>query len=107
MRYDICSACQFFNPLQITLEERIPKHCSCPRLRRIFGRDVGGFPTGVDIIHCDDFAQIPIDFGDVKILSDEIRNFGVSYVLTQPRKFKVVRCPQLYDNSKNIKTILL
>ena len=107
MRYDICSACQFFNPRQLTLDESIPKHCSHPVLSRVFGRSVGGFPSGTDFIHCDGFAQIPIDFGDVKIVTDDTFDKGVSYVLTQPRNFKLVRCPQLYDNSKNIKKIIL
>lgn len=104
MRYDICSACQYFHPRLLTLEENIPKHCTNPYYADYFGKSAGGFPSGIDIIHCDCFTQIPIDYGDVKALLDKDRNLGVSYVLTSPRNFKALRVPQLYDNKQNIKT---
>lgn len=106
MRYDICSACVYFHPSLKTLEKNIPKHCSNPKLKGIFDVDTG-FPTGIDIIHCDAFTQYPINYGDVKIVSSASDMNGVAYVLTQPRNFKLVRVPQLYDNSQNIKTIKL
>lgn len=106
MRYDICSACMWFQPRLLTEEYSIPKSCTCPSLNDVFSPDVGGFPLGIDMIQCDYFHQYPWSYGDVVIRSkDGTKN--VSYVLTQPRKFKLVRVPKLYDNSQNIKLINL
>lgn len=101
MKYNLCSACVNFQPRLLTEEKSIPKSCLCDVLHDVFGADAGGFPSGCDIIHCDFFIQhAPFD-GDVA-LRDSSGHY-VSYVLTSARNFKLVRCPKLYDNSKNIK----
>lgn len=103
MKYDLCSACVNFQPKMLTETESIPKSCNCPKLSLLFGPAAGGFPSGIDIIHCDLFIQHPAEYGDVLVHADGVH--GVSYVLTQPRNFKNVRIPKLYNNSQNIKRL--
>lgn len=101
MKYNLCSACVSFQPHLLTEDKSIPKSCLCPELSDILGPDSGGFPSGCDIIHCDYFVQHDAFFGDVALRDSSGRL--VSYVLTQARNFKLIRCPKLYDNSKNIR----
>lgn len=103
MKYNLCSSCIYFQPRLLTEKESIPKSCRCPYYSTLFSPEVGGFPSGIDIIHCDYHQQYPSSYGDVYITHDDIH--GVSYVLTQPRNFKAIRVPKLYDNSKNIKVL--
>lgn len=101
MKFCLCSACRFFQPLLLTEEKRIPKSCLRAEYADIFGPDSGGFPSGCDIVHCDYFVQYDPFTCDV-ILRDQY-GYMVGYVLTQARNFKLIRCPKLYDNSKNVK----
>lgn len=87
----------------LTEDKSIPKSCLRPELSEIFGAESGGFVSGTDIIHCSFHTMHPPFHGDVLIRIDY--KYSVSYVLTQPRNFKLIRCPKLYDNSKNIKII--
>lgn len=100
MKYNLCSACIYFQPHLLTEEKSIPKSCLREEYHDVFGPDSGGFPSGCDIIHCDYFVQHDAFCSDV-ILRDE-HGFMVGYVLTQARNFKLIRCPKLYDNSKNV-----
>lgn len=104
MKYNLCSSCQFFQPRLLTEEKSIPKSCKCSFLHDVFGSDVGGFPSGIDIVHCDYHKQYDWHYGDVCINGFRGK---VSYVLTQPRNFKMLRVPQLYDNLQNIKILKL
>lgn len=105
MKYNLCSSCIFFQPRLLLEDASIPKCCTCPNFSQVFGADVGGFPTGIDIIHCDFHVQHPAMYGDVFIETPDGKR--CSYVLTQPRNFKLIRVPKLYDNSQNIKLIKL
>jgi hypothetical protein len=106
MTYNLCKCCRYFQPVILTEERRWPNHCTNQRYANIFGKS-HGFPSGIDIIHCDDFAQWPIDYGDTKILVEQAKNLGVSYVLKAPRKFLEKRICTLYDNKQNIQTLNL
>lgn len=44
MRFDLCTACTYFQAKLLTLEKASPKCCTCPRLLEWFGESVGGFP---------------------------------------------------------------
>lgn len=44
MKFDICTACQFFQPELKTYDKIVPKSCLNPRLAEWFGEVVGGFP---------------------------------------------------------------
>lgn len=101
MKYNLCSACVYFQPKLLTEEKSVPKSCNRDELFDLFGAESGGFPSGCDIIHCDFFCQFPAMYGDVALRDCKSRM--VSYVLTQARNFKLIRCPRLYDNSKSIK----
>ena len=102
MKYNLCSACVYYQPRLLTEECSVPKSCLREEFSDVFGPTSGGFPSGCDIIHCDYFTQHPVFYGDVA-LRDSSGRVIFSYVLTQARNFKLVRVPKLYDNSKNIK----
>lgn len=101
MKYDLCSSCMYFQPRLMTLDKVVPKSCNHEAFKDVFSPSAGGFPSGIDVIHCDYHKQFPVDYGDVKLIGDKGQ---LSYVLTKAREFKLVRVPQLYDNEKNIKT---
>lgn len=105
MKYNLCSSCVHFQPRLLTEDSSIPKSCLHPQFSQVFGIDVGGFPSGIDIIHCDFHEQYPFQYGDVFIENPDGKR--CSYVLTQPRNFKLIRVPKLYDNLQNIKPIKL
>lgn len=44
VKYNICSACQWFQKRLILEDKTVPKHCKNPKLREYFGEIVGGFP---------------------------------------------------------------
>lgn len=105
MKYDLCTACQFFQPSLLTEEKHIKKSCNNPLFHDLFSDAVGGFPSGIDIIHCDGFTMHSPYYGDVFI--NDGKGHGISYILRQPRRILETRVGQLYDNSQNIRLINL
>lgn len=106
MKYDLCSSCMWLQRRMLTETESIPKSCNCPSLKMQFGKDIGGFPTGIDIIHCDYHHQFPASCGDV-MLSTQDNSHHVSYIHTQLRNSRLTRIVTLFDNSQNIRYLKL
>lgn len=104
-KFNLCSACQNLQPRILTATDNIPRSCLCPKLEEYFGGAHKGFPSGIDVIHCDYFQQYPIMSGDFLLTDDGIH--GCSYILTAPREILKTHIPKLYDNSKNIKKIYI
>lgn len=101
MKFNCCSSCIWYQRKLLTEHDNIPFSCNRPELADIFGCSVGGFPTGIDIVHCAYHTMYSPWTGDVTLIDENGRQ--VSYVLTKERDFKHIRIPKLYDNSKNIK----
>lgn len=101
MKYNICSSCVFFHP-EVKDEERIVKrHCTCSDLANTFGPSCG-FPSGVDVCHCDFFRQPSFFVCDV-VFSYKGRYVG--YVIPSVRPKSRMGVSALPDNSKNQKII--
>lgn len=99
MYVDLCKSCVWYRPMMATEKARYPAHCDCPVLLEVFGLP-DGFPTGIDVVHCDDFQQYPIDFGDVKLMRPNIFT-GVSYAIK--KNHEKTRVVPYKNNSQNIK----
>lgn len=85
----------------LTESVNVKRSCNCPNYYDLFSHDAGGFPTGIDIIHCSYHTMHSPWFGDVTILDNDGRQ--LSYILTKERCTRSKRIVVLSDNSKNIK----
>lgn len=104
MKYNLCSACVYYIPSITNRTAVYPAYCSCPDLDNYFSLRRKGFIAGTDIIHCDYFQQHPLNCGDVRVLFDSVGSIGMSYIICA-KTGRNVRCPELYDNVRDIKTI--
>ena len=100
MRYNLCSCCVHFAPEIKDAEKIVKKHCKHSSMEELFGIK-HGFPSGVDIIHCDCFQQPPAHTADVVYCFPNMRQVGYIVPSLRPKTRRAVG--ELYDNSKTQK----
>lgn len=105
MTYDICQSCMYFQPRMLTETECIPKSCNHEKLSLLFGRQVKGFPSGVQVFNCVHYCQYPMSYGDL-VYSINGKPV-VSVIDARLRQFRLTRIPKLHDNIQNIREVPL